>query len=73
MNFSWKHISMTTDRFIALIIALAIIFFFFNEVVKMVQRNVRSRQTSETLTRVLLLAFMAVACIFLMNYVFRWF
>ena len=73
MNFSWKHISMTTDRYIALIIALAIIFFFFNEVVKMVQRNVRSRQTSETLTRVLLLAFMAVACVFLMNYVFRWF
>ncbi len=73
MKFQWRHISMTTDRFIALILALAIIFLFFNEVAKLVHRNVRNRKTSDTLVRFLLLLFMAVACVFLMNYVFRWF
>lgn len=73
MNFQFKHISLTTDRFIALILALVIIFLFFNELAKLVHKNVRNKGTSEMLVKVLLLLFMAVACVFLMNYVFRWF
>ncbi|MBR0385882.1 MAG: hypothetical protein IJI05_04965 [Erysipelotrichaceae bacterium] len=73
MKFQWRHISMTSDRFIALILALIIIYFFFNEVAKLVNKNIRNRQTSSILVKVLLLAFLAVCCVFLMNYVFRWF
>ena len=71
IRWYWKTI--TTDKFIALILALIIIFFMFNEVAKLLQKAVKNRKTSDALVRGLLVVFMLVVCIFLLNYVFRWF
>lgn len=72
MNFHFLNIRFTTDRFIALIIALIIIFLLFNELVKLLQKGVKSKKASNALTRVLFMVFLGVACFFLLKYTFGW-
>ena len=73
MKIQFRHISITTDKFIALILALIIIYFAFRQLESLMRKKVRNRKTSEFISKALLMIFMAVVVVFLLNYVFRWF
>ena len=72
MSFHFFNITLTRDKFITLILALIIIFFLLNELVKLLQKSIKSRKTSDLVTRLLFIAFMGIACFFLLKYTFGW-
>lgn len=72
MGFHFINVRFTTDRFGALILAIIIVFILFNELVKILQRNIKNRKTTDSLARNLLIVFLGVACFFLLKYTFGW-
>jgi len=73
MTFTFQHrtVVWTTDKFIALLLALVIIYLLFNQVAKFVQKNLSSKAAKNFAVSLLLIAFMVVACVLLLLYVFK--
>lgn len=72
MHFHFLNISFTTERFITLILAILIIFVLMNEAVKILQKGIKSRKAANTVTKLVFMLFLAVACFFLLKYSFGW-
>lgn len=73
MWIQFKNLTITSDRFIALMLAFVIIYLLYREIDKYFRKKIRDRKQSEQVSRILLWIFLFVICVFLLNYVFRWF
>ena len=73
MRIQFRNITITTDKFIALLLAMAIIYYLFRKIEELIRKNIRNRKVKELLINVLMILFLLIVCVFLLNYVFRWF
>ena len=73
MWIHFKNLIITSDRFVALILAFVIIYLLYRQIDQFARNNVRDRKKKEMISRILLWIFLGVVCLFLLNYVFRWF
>lgn len=73
MSFTFQHrtVVWTTDKFIALLLALVIIYLLFNQVAKVAQKNIANKAVQNAAVSLLLIVFMIVACVLLLMYVFK--
>ena len=73
MRIQFRNITITTDKFIALLLAMAIIYYLFKKIEELIRKNIRNRKVKELLINALMILFLIIVCVFLLNYVFRWF
>ena len=73
MRIQFRNITITTDKFIALLLAMAIIYYLFRKIEELIRKNIRNRKVKELLINALMILFLLIVCVFLLNYVFRWF
>lgn len=69
IRINWT--TFTTERFVALVLALIIVFILINEVTKFLQRRAKSSAADNTIARVFYILFLLIAGFLLLKFCFR--